>query len=162
MIGEKILLVQTKEQDLDFVIEIEHGPEQTPFVTSWSKEQHKDIFTDTDGLHLTMWHDGRRVGFIILKGLERENNSIELMRIAIGPKNRGYGREAITLIKKFAFEEKKAHRLWLDLVADNARAYHLYSSLGFVKEAELRDVLKYGDAYKNQIIMSILEHEYVG
>jgi RimJ/RimL family protein N-acetyltransferase len=47
--------------------------------------------------------------------LADKNQSVEFRRIIVTEKNKGYGREALRLIKQLAFERLNAHRLWLDV-----------------------------------------------
>ncbi len=77
--------------------------------------------------------DGRAsVGFVILRSLGTE--SIELKRIAISDKGRGYGRDAMRLVKEAAFGDLGANRLWLDVYDFNERAQAVYEAEGFVIE----------------------------
>jgi RimJ/RimL family protein N-acetyltransferase len=59
-----------------------------------------------------------------------------------------------------AFREFAAHRLWLDVFDDNARARHLYQSLGFVEEGVLRECIRWPDRFRSLVVMSMLEQEY--
>jgi hypothetical protein len=52
-------------------------------------------------------------------------------------RDRGYGRQAIRLIKALAFVRWQAERLWLTVRTHNARAQHLYESEGFITEGFL-------------------------
>lgn len=74
-------------------------------------------------------------------------------------KGNGMGRETLRLIKKFAFEELGAHRLWLDVISKNLRAQNLYKSEGFKEEGVLRECVLYNGNYESLIVMSILENE---
>jgi diamine N-acetyltransferase len=101
-----------------------------------------------------------RVGFIIIAGLKNPHESIELKRIVIEKKGQGLGRKALKIIKKLAFEELNAHRLWLYVKEFNHRARHLYKTEGFIEEGLLRDCLKTDQRYESLIVMSILKNEY--
>src|SRR4026207_2566913 len=106
-----IRLLRTCENDLDFVLSAEHSAENRSFVSVWMREQHLDGVTSEDVLHLIIetTADGSRVGYVILAGLADANQSIELRRIVVTEKGKGYGKEALRLVKKLAFEELKAH-----------------------------------------------------
>lgn len=77
---------------------------------------------------------GATVGFVILRGLGSE--ILELRRIAISEKGRGYGTAALRLVKEAAFGKLAAHRLWLDVYDFNDRARAIYEAEGFVAELE--------------------------
>lgn len=78
----------------------------------------------------------------------------------VAEKGRGHGRAALRLVKERAFGELGAHRLWLDVKEENARARRLYESEGFVSEGVLRDSFWTGEGYESLVVMSILESEY--
>ncbi len=152
----------TRERDLDWVTRVEAAPENAPFVARWTREQHVRAIDDADVEHLLILagEDGRRLGYLILTGLTDPNRSIELLRIVVDEKGRGYGRDALRLVKQLAFERWGAHRLWLDVVEHNERARRLYESEGFVVEGTLRDRLLRGEAWASLVVLSMLEDEY--
>ena len=158
----KTRLRATTENDLDFVLTAEQSPENSLFVTRWTREQHKAVFESRDGAHLIIETEPerRRVGYLILAGLENANGSIELGRIVVTEKGKGHGRVALRLVKQLAFAESHAHRLWLDVKEHNQRARHLYESEGFIIEGALRECLKTETGFESLVIMSILRHEY--
>lgn len=103
---------------------------------------------------------GQPVGYVILAGLAQPHDSIELMRITLAVKGKGYGRAILRQVKQWAFADRKANRLWLDVKETNERALHLYLSEGFRIEGKLRECLKTGDGYESLIVLSMLSSEY--
>lgn len=158
-----IRLQQTTENDLDFVSCVEQNAENSSFVNVWSREQHLSAITDEDLSHFVVENaDGKQVGYVILAGLADANDSIEFRRIVVTEKNQGYGKCALRLVKKLAFEQLKAHRLWLDVKEQNARAKHIYEAEGFQAEGVLRECLKTENGYESLVVMSMLHDEYEG
>lgn len=157
-----IKLRPTNENDLDFVLAAECNPENSPFIMGWSLAEHREAFANQNLRHLIIERsvDNMALGYVILRGLEDNSQSIELMRIVITAKGAGYGHQALQLIKRLAFEKLDAHRLWLDFKDYNQRARHLYSSEGFVVEGVLRECLKVGDNFESLVVMSILRSEF--
>ena len=151
---------KTTEADLDFVITAENAVENMQNVVQWSREQHVAAFHNEDIFHAIIEVDGKSVGYAITAGLKDSNKAIELRRIVVVEKSKGYGKAAVQLFKKLAFEEFKAHRLWLDVREYNTRARDLYKALGFVEEGYIRECILLGDKYISHYIMSILEQEY--
>lgn len=151
---------KTTEADLDFVIAAENAVENVQHVVQWTREQHIAAFDNKDILHAIIEADGRSVGYAITAGLKDANKAIELRRIVIVEKGRGYGKAAVQLFKKLAFEELKAHRLWLDVREYNTKARNLYKALGFVEEGHIRECILLDNKYVSHYIMSILEQEY--
>jgi len=159
--NESIQLVRTEREDISFVTAAEGEQENARFICQWSTQQHVNALDDEDILHLMVKNiAGDNVGYVIIRGMTNPNNSIELMRIVITEKGFGYGKGVISLIKRWGFEERKVHRLWLDVYEDNIRAQHVYEALGFKREGLLRECVKVGDAYKSLVAMAILAGEY--
>lgn len=156
-----IRLRDTTEDDLDFVFDAEQATENRIFVSTWTREQHLSAVASEDSAHLIIEeiNGGRRVGYIILAGLADRNQSIEFRRIVVTEKNKGYGREALRLVKEFAFGQSNAHRLWLDVKEQNARARHVYESEGFIVEGVLRECLKSETGFESLVVMAILRGE---
>lgn len=153
--------VTTSAEQLDYVLEAENAPENRNYVSQWTREQHLQAIASSDHLHFLIMHDEKRVGYLILAGIESPHNAIELLRIVITVKGKGYGRSVLQFVKAFAFEYRHAHRLWLDVKDFNTKAYALYKSEGFVEEGRLREAIKRGEAYDTMILMAILRQEYV-
>ncbi|WP_369375461.1 GNAT family N-acetyltransferase [Promicromonospora sp. Populi] len=107
------------------------------------------------------------IGEIVLNDLDEDVRSANL-RLQLLPnyRGRGYGREAILEVLRFAFDGAGddpgpgLHRVSLDVLSINPRAQALYESLGFVEEGRLRDVYRDGDAWADAVVMSVLEDEY--
>ena len=160
--AERIAVRYTKDKDLDYVLKAEKEEENARFVGQWSKEEHFASLKEKDILHILFEEkDSQKpVGYAILAGLAKPGGVIEFRRIVITEKGKGYGREALRLIKKIAFKQLKAHRLWLDVRELNSRAQNLYGSEGFVKEGMLRECVLTEEGYESLLIMSILENEY--
>ena len=157
-----VSLRSTTQGDLEWAIAVEQ--DNYPFVAQWTQEQHRAALTDPDISHLIIEHTTveQPVGYLILAGLTDPNQSIELKRIVITDRGKGYGSQALRLVLKHAFEELEAHRVWLDVKDYNQRAKKLYEAHGFVVERVLRECLKTEEGYKSLIIMSVLRQNYTG
>jgi diamine N-acetyltransferase len=158
--SDLILLRKTRIDDIDFVIKAETDSENAQYVGQWSFDGHVKSLENTDLLHLIIQTaDGKKVGYIIIAAIENKNKSIEFRRIVVIEKGKGYGKEALRLVKKMAFEKLGAHRLWLDVREKNIRAQYVYKSQGFKEEGKLRESIIYNGKYESLIVMSILETE---
>lgn len=151
----------TTETDLEFVVETEHQAAKTGVVTAQSRAEHEDYLANTNIRHLIIESETRAVGYAILAGIEDRNETIELRRIVVAEKGKGYGRSALRELKKLAFEELGAHRLWLDVVSRNERAEKLYESEGFTREGVWRECFKAENGRRDSLVfMSILRREF--
>ncbi|WP_074406441.1 MULTISPECIES: GNAT family N-acetyltransferase [Aquimarina] len=157
-----MLICKTQEIDIETVVSIEADTENSQFILPNSREEHLHLITDSDIEHLILKSENNiTIGFVILAGLQNNNRSIEFRRIVINSKGRGYGRMAIKELKQYCFKKLDCHRLWLDVFETNERARYLYQSEGFKEEGILRDSIWVNGEFKNLIIMSMLENEYI-
>jgi RimJ/RimL family protein N-acetyltransferase len=141
---------------------MEQDSENAPTIRQWSREKHIAAIADSNYDHITVraCSDDRIVGYIILVGLDDPDDNVEFKRIVIAEKGRGLGRAAVKYIKEHAFNDLGAHRLWLEVMTNNERAYQLYESEGFIREGVHRESLKRGDTYDSLIVMSVLAQEF--
>ena len=165
MIGSTILtLRRTLPSDLDYVMALESAPENRPFVGQWDRSMHLAAMESSNFLHLVAEDVERRpVGYVIMTDLNDLSHSVLLKRIVIEAKGRGYGHEVMRLVKRLAFEQLGAHRLWLDVIESNPRAKHLYETEGFRVEGLLRESFYRDGKYQSKHLMAILgsEHEAI-
>ncbi len=69
--------------------------------------------------------------------------------------NRGFGRDAVTTLVRFAFDEMNLHKVKINVFDYNEKAKHLLETLGFVQEGKLvREFYREGD-WKDIVILSI-------
>jgi diamine N-acetyltransferase len=160
----RVRLRPTMTSDLDFVLSLEQDAQNLAFITPWERIQHEAAVRFPDFRHFII--EGGEgldaVGFLILIGCRSQHQSIELKRMVVGTKGVGYGRAALRVAKKVAFDDLGAHRFWLDVKARNTRAKALYDSEGFVVEGQLREAVKVSEGFESLIVMSMLQSEFTG
>ena len=159
----KITVRPTTQPDLDFVMAAENATENAFYIFQWPIEKHMAAFSNPDMAHLLVEtaHDHRPVGYAILTGLQNPHHSVELMRLVIAEKGRGFGKAALEALKQLAFEKWQVNRLWLDVLDHNLRAQGLYRTVGFRPEGTLRETYLKDEQYLTIVIMSILRSEYL-
>jgi ribosomal protein S18 acetylase RimI-like enzyme len=158
----KISLRKTTPGDIDWVLNLEQDPENSPYIRQWRKDSHKAALEDSNIAHFIIETlvEKKRVGYAILIGCKDPDRNLQLKRIVILDKDCGYGRQAIRLIKDFGFKKIGCHRLWLEVVENYDKAFRLYESENFVREGLLREAFKRNNYYLSLNVMSILESEY--
>jgi len=158
----RVRLRPTMQSDLDFVLSLERDEANLPFITPWERTQHEAAIRFPDFRHFIV--EGgpplEAVGFLILVGCRSQHQSLELKRMVIRGKRQGYGRAALHLVKKIAFDDLGAHRFWLDVKSRNSIAATLYRTEGFVQEGVLREAVKVAGGFDSLIVMSLLRPEY--
>ncbi len=159
----RVRLRPTMQSDLDFVLSLEQDPANLPFITPWERMQHEAAIRFPDFRHFII--EGGpgldAVGFVILIGCRSRHLSIELKRMVVQDKGLGFGRAALRVAKKVAFDDLGAHRFWLDVKERNARAQALYASEGYLLEGRLREAVKVADGYDSLIVLSMLQPEFL-
>ncbi len=150
------------QSDLDFVLTLEQDRANLPFITPWERTQHEAAIRFPDFRHFIV--EGGpgldAVGFLILIGCRSPHQSLELKRMVVQTKRKGYGRAALRIAKKIAFDDLGAHRFWLDVKGLNSNAKMLYDSEGFVIEGRLRDAVRVSGGYDSLIVMAMLKPEF--
>ncbi|MCG8436210.1 MAG: GNAT family N-acetyltransferase [Gammaproteobacteria bacterium] len=152
-----ILLRPTRPEDLDFVQAAESHEDNRNFIRQWTRDEHQDVIESADKAHLVIQNikDNKAVGYVILEDLKDNEQGVQLRRIVITEKGRGFGKAALQLIKKLVFSELGARRLWLDVFEGNARARKLYNSEGFSEERRIQGCAKTGDGSETMVVMGI-------
>ena len=158
----RVRLRPTMASDLPFVISLEQDEDSLPGITPWERMQHEAAIRFPDFRHFII--EGGEgldaVGFLILIGCRSQHRSLELKRMVVQAKGSGFGRAALRVAKKVAFDDLRAHRFWLDVKASNSRARVFYDSEGFVVEGMLRDAVKVASGFDSLIVMSMLRPEF--
>jgi len=105
--------------------------------------------------------DGSPIGDVGLLGIHPCGRAE--LSIAIGEagyRGRGYGRDAIRALLRFAFDELGLRRVTLIADADNARGIRCYARCGFRHEGVLRaHRLRYGQPL-DMVAMAVLREEF--
>jgi diamine N-acetyltransferase len=155
----ELRLRPTRPEDLGYVVAAESDAENAPYLAPSPRAEHQAFVDDPRQRHLIAEVDRRPVGFVLLR-LHPEDRAVELRRLAVTEKGRGFGRAALRAAVRAAFEAHGAHRLWLDVKPHNERARALYRSEGFTEEGVLRDALLTGDRFESLVVMSLLRPEW--
>ena len=130
-----IRLRRTTPADLDFVLALEHHPDQKPFIGQWTREQHLETMARPDREHwiIERAEDAAPQGYVIVYDVRDAGYGIYIKRIAITEKSKGIGREALREFLAHAFGDCHAASVWLAVRRHNARAQRAYEAVGFVE-----------------------------
>lgn len=122
----------------------------------------KSLEEDDRYFFLIIAPDGKIIGESVINEIDWDLRCANF-RIALyqrSERGKGIGTWATEFTRDFAFEELHLHRLELDVYSFNPRAERVYLKAGFKREGVLRDAVKDGDKYADDILMSILEDEW--
>lgn len=97
------------------------------------------------------------VGYGQVKHIDRVNRSVELgCHIAPEHQDKGYGAALMAKLVQFAGTTLNMHRLYLEVLARNERAIHVYEKCGFLREGVLRDKVLKDGRFEDVVVMSII------
>lgn len=107
--------------------------------------------------------DGEVVGHVELGAIDRENRSLRVGRVLVGPpwQGRGHGAEMMRAALELAFGELGMHRVELWVFDFNHAALALYERVGFRREGVRREAYRApGGGWWSTVVMGILASEW--
>lgn len=106
--------------------------------------------------------EGKIIGESVINEIDPQLRCADF-RIALFQREhrgRGIGSWAVRTTRDFAFGTLGLHRLSLDVFSFNPRAERAYLAAGFRREGVLRDAVRDGEGYGDDILMALLEEEW--
>ncbi|WKL05184.1 GNAT family protein [Paenibacillus amylolyticus] len=172
--GERIVLREYQDSDLDYIKQWVNDPEITGTLSDNFLYPHSSY--ETEVFFKTMV-EGKSSNKSFIIGLKDSldyigqidlykidyKNRFACLAIVIGRKEflgKGYGTEAIRVLQKFVFEELNLNRLELEVYEYNEIAYKCYLKCGFKEEGRYRKKIYKKGKYWDIVCMSILKSEY--
>lgn len=133
--GERLVIRRARIADADFMQSVELEPDNSPWVANWSLGWRITKFGDEDFLQTVIEKtDGTPIGILIFRGMRNVQEKLELKRIALIEKGKGYGKEAIYLAQRLAFDVFGTPYLYLGTKDTNTRAQSIYKATGFTPD----------------------------
>ena len=133
--GERLTIRKACIEDADFMKSVELDEDNSPWVANWPLGWRIAKFGDEDFLQTIIEReDGTPIGFIIFCDMRAVKEQMQLKRIAINDKGKGYGKEALLLAQKLAFEVFGTKTLYLGTKEANIRAQSIYKATGFIPD----------------------------
>ena len=173
--GKQVRLRPSERVDLPLFVQWLSNPEMRDYVTvrymSLALEERWFDGTVTatgggapDKLHFVIEAraDNKPIGVIGLEHINWRDRETEV-GITIGESEywgKGYGTDAMRTILMVGFHWYNLHRIYLRVVADNARAVRSYEKCGFQHEGCARESVFINGVYKDLLWMSMLAHEF--
>lgn len=166
IIGEKIILREIEEKDLDLIVKWRNDPEILRWLFSylplnkvkqmkWYEKYLNDYTQQT--FMIEAKEEKTPVGTVGLTNIDYKNQKAELT-VIIGEKEywgRGLGEEALNLLVKFAFNEMNLRKIKALVFSDNEKAIKLYEKGGFEEEEILREEIFKEGKFKDVVVMSL-------
>jgi RimJ/RimL family protein N-acetyltransferase len=106
-------------------------------------------------------HEGDYVGAISLHSRDPKNGSFGFgVSIASEHRRRGYAADAVRLLLRYAFEERRFHKCNSGCVESNAASIALHRRLGFVEEGCRRQRWFLDGRYQDDVLFGLTRDEY--
>jgi len=166
--GDHISLRALEPEDLSFLKMIENDQTiwevshtQTPYssyiLKEYLKNSHKDIY-EIKQLRLVIDHQEEAIGLIDLFDFDPKNKRAGVgVIVAAGTnRNKGYGREAVQLLIKYAFTYLGVHQLYCNISEDNVPSIQLFESCGFEKVGLKKDWNIVNNNYKSEFLYQLI------
>ncbi len=133
--GDRITIRRATLDDIDFMGKVEREEDNSPWVANWPMGWRIAKMGDLNFLQTIIEkEDGTPIGIMIFSDMADPREKLQLKRIAIIEKGKGYGKEALHLAKKFAFEMMETDYFFLGTKEHNYRAQSVYKATGFTPD----------------------------
>jgi len=142
--GENIYLRALEPEDLDFIHVIENDESiweisntQTPYskflIKQYLEQAHKDIFEVKQLRLVISSYEEESLGLIDIFDFDFKNSraGIGVLLKELDNRGRGYGSEALKLLKNYSFSHLGLHQLYCNISEDNQASIKLFTNLGF-------------------------------
>lgn len=123
----------TTADDLEFVLALEHHPDNHAFIGQWPRERHLEAIARADREHwiIERAEDAARLGYLIAYDVIAGGYGMYIKRIAVADPSRGVGRAALRAFAAHAFDVRHAASVCLAVRDYNDRARRAYRAVGF-------------------------------
>ena len=152
-----------EEKDLSFLNEIRnlYAPEFLHDSRIFTLEQTKTWFQKLNPEFYIMEYSNEKIGYFRISNYSSENKNLYI-GADIHPSfaNKGLGYKAYKEFIPFIFKKYNLHKISLEVLENNYKAFNLYKKIGFTHEGTKREEVFKNGEYINSIIMSLLKKEF--
>lgn len=160
MEAASLQLVRATERDIPFVMTTERLDGYEALVGRWSEAQHRAALADNRHAYFIARLQSQDTGFAMVRDWASPEHVACIKRIAVSRPGRGHGKMLLAGLVDLIFTETDAHRIWLGVFPDNARARSAYEAVGFKAEGLARGSAFFGGVYRDELVMALLRPEW--
>lgn len=169
--GNRIILSNVSEEDLDFICELECNKDvwlyeesvesdnnvvKSKYLEQMKSNEHFDFV-----MTVVTDKEIKRIGLVQIWSYVAHRSSWELgFGILPNYQGCGYGFEAVRLLLDYAFEELEARKIVGMCHNDNQKSINLMEKLQMRREGTFKQELKWNDTWHDQHFYSILASEW--
>lgn len=169
--GKFVTLRAIEKTDLELMREMLNDPEIENLVVGWafpiSKYQQEkwyenNIGNQTNLRFIVETDDGQAVGLATLVNIDWKNRRAKHgIKIAkLEDRNKGYGKDTVMAIMRYAFDELQLNRLDTTWLEYNITSRTMYKKCGWKEEGKLREAIYKNGSYKDLLLGGILKSDY--
>ena len=171
--GERLFLRAIEVEDLGLLVDwrnapevAEHFYEREPLSLQMQKKWFEGFISRSKSekyFIIANRNDKKPIGTISIYSVDWRSRHAEFGRFFIADKSsrgKGYGREALSLLLGYCFNQLNLNKIYCDTQIDNNMAIGLYESLGFVREGIKREHVFSDGKYIDLAVLSILASEW--
>jgi len=170
LLGNNIYLRALEPEDLEFVYTIENDESiwevsntQTPYskflIRQYLENAHQDIY-EAKQLRLTICKNDTSdaIGLIDLFDFDPKNKRAGVGLIIQNETNRnsGFGKEALSLVISYAFNQLQLHQLYANIGTENKASLALFATFGFEKVGIKKDWNFTQNTYHDEALFQLI------
>jgi len=169
--GERVVLRAIEREDLPNYVEWLNAPDvleyfgrYVPMSLAAEEQWYEKMLQDSSVCNFAIEFEGQHVGGAGFSYIDERNSNAEVGLFIGIPAlwDQGLGRDVLTTLVRFAFEQMNLHRVYLRVHAGNKRGIHLYEKIGFQHEGCWRHAEFRHGRYIDLLWMGILRDEWDG
>ena len=175
--GKDVGFRVVEKSDLEVLRKIRNDPttwmfltDTTPINEAMQERWFQKISLSPDAAYYSIFRVGAEfpaqyetgvIGIIRTDCFDPINRSIRIgADIAVSERGKGYGTKIYALLLDWLFLQRNMHRVHLAVLETNAVGLRLYHGAGFVEEGRQRAAIWRDGAWRDYILLSILDDEY--
>jgi diamine N-acetyltransferase len=155
-----ITFERASKDDVPFIMATERTDGYDAFVGRWDEARHLAALNDRNYAYFIAREAGHPVAFTIVRDWASPERATCVKRIIVSNPGNGIGRRLLRAVVDTIFHETAAHRVWLGVFPENARARRTYEAIGFKAEGVARGSAFFGGVHRDELIMSVLRPEW--
>jgi RimJ/RimL family protein N-acetyltransferase len=172
-VGERVRLRGVEPEEWSLAMEFDqdtrvmrnadrlHPPRSKAGYRQWAANAGTPDDDDMFGAGIESLAEGRLVGMLSTNGVDK-NSGVFSYGITIGAEfhRRGYAGEAIVLLLRYMFGERRFQKCDVHIYAYNTASLRLHEKLGFIEEGRRRRSQFFAGEYHDVVLMGMTVEEY--
>lgn len=171
---ERLCLRAVEKSDNELLMNMINDPDMEFLLGGWSfpvssRDQEEWFLALSNNRDILRYmiddiDSGNTIGTIILTGIDYKNGVAEIhIKIASGAnRGKGFGKEAISAIVEYAFNELRLNCIFATISSYNEASCKAFEKCGFKREGVLRSRLFKRNQYVDVYSYSLLKSEFEG